>query len=67
MSFKSARKNAGLTQSAAADRLGVTAEAVCQWETGKYKPRTDRLQEIACAYGCTIDELLTPDSQCTED
>jgi len=59
MSFYSARKKAGLSQAAAAKKLGVEPAAVCQWETGKTSPRSKLLPLIAEVYGCTTDELLS--------
>ncbi len=59
MSFSSARKKAGLSQAAAAKKLGVEPAAVCQWETGKTSPRSKLLPLIAKVYGCSIDELLS--------
>ena len=58
MSFLSARTNAGLSQAAVAEKMGISAASVCQWETGKNLPRADKLPEIAALYGCTVDELL---------
>lgn len=66
MSFYSARKKAGLSQAAAANKLGIAAAAVCQWETGKTTPRSNLLPQIAKVYGCTIDELLSDNEEpCT--
>lgn len=62
MSFLSARKKAGLSQAEAAKRLGISAASVCQWETGQTLPRTSILPDIAALYGCTVDELLAPDT-----
>lgn len=59
MSFLSARKNAGLSQADVAEALGVSAAAVCQWETGKTVPDSRKLPRIAEVFGCTIDELLS--------
>lgn len=61
MSFLSARKESGLSQAAAGEKLGVAAAAVCQWETGKTYPDPRRLPEIAKLYGCTVDDLLSDD------
>lgn len=61
MSFLSERLKAGLSQAAVAEHLGVTAASVCQWETGKNLPRMARIRDIAALYGCTVDELLTPE------
>lgn len=61
MSFKKAREKSGLTQQEAATKLGVDQSAVCQWETGKSKPRATLLPKIAKLYGCTVDELLAED------
>lgn len=62
MSFLSERLKAGLSQAAVAEHLGVTAASVCQWETGKNLPRMARIRDIAALYGCTVDELLTPET-----
>lgn len=61
MSFLYARKKAGLSQADVAMKLGIKSASVCQWETGKTSPRATLLPKIASLYGCTVDELLTPD------
>lgn len=58
MGFKQARKRAGLTLIAAGEKLGISASAISQWETGQSFPSTERLPQIAALYGCTVDELL---------
>ena len=60
MSFLSARTKAGLSQAAVAEKLGVSAAAVCQWETGKTMPDSRKLPQIAELFDCTVDELLSP-------
>ena len=62
MGFLSARLKAGLSQAVAAERLGISAASVSQWETGKTLPDSKRLLDIASLYGCTVDELLAPDA-----
>lgn len=62
MSFLSARIKAGLSQAAVADAFGISSASVSQWETGKTLPKAERLRDIAELYGCTVDELLTPDA-----
>jgi len=61
MSFLSARKKAGFSQAYAAEKLGISAASVCQWETGKTRPRASLLARIAALYGCKIDDLLADD------
>jgi len=63
MSFKSARKEAGLTQKEAAAALGVHQSAVALWETGKNGPTVAKLRDMAKLYGCTVDELLSEDTK----
>lgn len=62
MSFLSERTKAGMTQAAVAEKLGIKAAAVSQWETGKTLPRADKLREVAALYGCAVDDLLAPDA-----
>lgn len=54
-----ARKNAGLTQKQAADRLYLTAQSVSSWECGNSIPDLARVPELAALYGVTADWLLT--------
>lgn len=63
MSFLSARREAGLTQATVAEHLGVSAAAVCLWETGKTMPDPRKLPVLAKLYGCTVDELLPDEIQ----
>ena len=59
MSLKAAREAAGLTQKEVAAILGVDDSAICQWETGRTSPLARRLSQIAEIYHCSIDTLLT--------
>ena len=56
-----AREKACLTQAEAAEKLGVTGAAVCQWEKGKTSPKLPMLRKIANLYGCTVDEQVEED------
>lgn len=52
------RKQAGLSQEALADKLGVSRQAVSKWERTESLPDTDNLIALAALYGLTLDELL---------
>ena len=56
--MKRLRKNAGLTQPELAEKLGVTAKVVSDYETAKANPPTDRLPAIASFFGISVDELI---------
>lgn len=60
--FVSLRIKAGLTQKAIADALGVTEQAVRNWERGKNEPRlTIKQTKLLCRLlGITLEEM--PDS-----
>ncbi|MCI5500028.1 MAG: helix-turn-helix transcriptional regulator [Clostridiales bacterium] len=62
MSFLSARTKAGFSQAEVAERIGISDAAVSMWETGKTNPRASILPELARLYGCTVDELLSPEN-----
>ncbi|MGM9619283.1 MAG: helix-turn-helix domain-containing protein [Oscillospiraceae bacterium] len=53
------RKARGLTQEELGERLGVTNKTVSRWETGRYMPDIDKLQELSAALGVSVNELLT--------
>ncbi len=52
------RKNKGLTQMELADKLGISYQAVSNWERGATMPDISKLPELAEIFGITIEELL---------
>lgn len=52
------RKQAGLSQEAFAEKLGVSRQAVSKWECGASMPDTDNLITIANLYNISLDELI---------
>jgi len=56
--IKFAREKMGLSQSQVALTLGVTRNAIAQWETDRSAPATGRLGTLAGRLGVTLDWLL---------
>lgn len=52
------RKNAGLSQEALADKLGVSRQAVSKWESGAAYPETEKILTLCQLYNVSADELL---------
>jgi transcriptional regulator with XRE-family HTH domain len=52
----------GLSQSAVADRLGCSREAVSQWMLGKSFPRPRALLELASITGLSFDRLVVAEA-----
>ena len=52
------RKQQGLTQEQLGEKLGVTNKTVSRWETGKYMPDLDKLQDLSAILGISVNELL---------
>lgn len=52
------RKDQNMTQMELADRLGISFQAVSNWERGQTMPDIAKLGELAGIFGVTIDELL---------
>lgn len=46
-----ARTRAKLTQAAVADRLGVSQQAVVEWEKGRTVPTPERQAQLVALYG----------------
>lgn len=59
MRIRELREAEGITQTALASRMGVSRQAVNQWETGTVWPSAQILPALAAALGCSIDELYT--------
>lgn len=52
------RDSSGLTQQELASKLGLTTRAVGAWESGRSKPRLDKLEQLAGVLGTTSYYLL---------
>ena len=63
MSFSMLRKQTNLTQKAVAEALGVSQSTVSMWETGRNFPRVYMLPALAEVFHCTVDDLLTNDTE----
>ena len=72
--FVECRKNAGLSQGAVAEKLGVSRQAVSKWERGDAVPDVDNFVKLATLYGVSFDllyfgkenELLTKEAPVEE-
>ena len=52
------RKEHNITQMQLADALGISFQAVSNWERGNSMPDISKLPELAELFGCSIEELL---------
>lgn len=57
------RKNAGLSQEALAERIGVSRQAISKWETGEATPEVAKLLSLAKTFGVTTDWMLSDDPE----
>lgn len=58
ISLKAARINANLTQAEMARRLGVGKKTVGSWESGKTKPKLDKVEPICSLLGVGYDDIM---------
>ena len=56
--LKKYRNNCGLTQGEAADKLGVTRQAISNWERGHSIPDLEMAKRIAKLYNVKLEKLL---------
>lgn len=56
--LKKARLDAGLTQAEAARRLGITYQAISNYERGINRVDTDTLRKLCSIYNVSISDLL---------
>ncbi len=52
------RRQAGLSQEALAEKLGVSRQAVSKWESGAALPELEKLTEMARLFSVRLDALL---------
>ena len=60
--FRLLRAKSGLTQAEIANKLGITGRAVGAWESGRSKPRLDKMAEIAVLFDTTVADLMGEDA-----
>jgi len=53
-----ARKKAGLTQDALAEKLCVTRQAVSNWENDKTQPDIETLEKLAEVFEISVEEMI---------
>ena len=61
------RREHDLTQKELAVKIGVANNTISQWETGLYKPPTEKLIKLSKLFNVSIDYLLEHDIQGDED
>ena len=52
------RESCRMTQQQAADRLGLTRQALSSYESDRTRPDIDRLQELAVLYGTDLEGII---------
>ena len=60
------RKRHNMTQLELADKIGISFQAVSNWERGNSMPDISKLPELASLFDVTIDELLGEKSELVE-
>ena len=61
ISLAAARVNAGLTQTEVAEKMGVTANTVVNWEKGKATPSIVVARKLANLYGLELNNIFFPE------
>lgn len=56
------REKSGLTQGDLADKLDVSRPAVSSWESGKIRPRLNKLQQLAELFDTSVADLMGEDA-----
>lgn len=60
------RKTHNMTQLELADKIGISFQAISNWERGNSMPDISKLPELASLFNVTIDELLGEKSELVE-
>lgn len=63
--IKKFRLAKGLTQEKLAEIMGTSQAAVGMWEAGTRMPRADKLLKLADVLGCSVDDLLSGETEAT--
>lgn len=66
MRIRQLRLAAGFTQEQLAKKMNIDQSTVSYWESNKTKPARKIQKKLAKVLGCTVDDLLSSDSQTKE-
>lgn len=58
ITLKAARVNKNMTQSVAAERLGVSVDKLKNWEQGRSYPNALDIRDIENLYGVKFEDLI---------
>ena len=61
------RKQSGMSQEEAAERLNISRQALSRWENGTAQPAANNIIEICKLFGVTADYLLNDEYQSDDD
>ena len=56
--LKVARIKSNYSQETLANKIGVTRETICSWETGKTSPNVPQLKKLSEILNCTVNDLI---------
>lgn len=60
--IKKLREEKGITQTALAEKIGVSSKAISKWETSKGLPDISLLEPLSYALGVSVMELMSGDT-----
>lgn len=60
ISLAAARVNAGLTQEAVAEKMGVTKQTIVNWEKGRVVPKIPEMEMLSRIYKIPQDNIFLP-------
>lgn len=58
MNMRSERVRRGLTAQQVAEKTGLSANSILNWERGATEPLAKNVITLASLYGCSVDYLL---------
>lgn len=58
VAIRDIRRAQGMTQKDLADMLGITPNAISQWENGMRNPSLENVKRLADILHCTTDDIL---------
>ena len=61
MNLAKIRKEKEMTQNDLAEKLGLTSQAICNYERGIREPNLGILRNMATVLECTVDDLVRED------